>query len=383
MSNKDDLTAFTNAVKKEAEGRWRHIYMSLCPSMHLAVQTSDRKKSAQVPDPITGEGKTRFRLIPRQWETHGGGIMNPDDFYDGWRLLMECNGWSFWDAICEVGELLGVKRSLMGLGSYTANTAIPKAAPPPKEIQPDYEAMEKHKQRMVKTWKQTFPLSHPSAEIARKYLSNRGLMYLEKITWVRFHPNCYRWHEDSKLEKGGYATFEPAIICAMMSPDGKTINLHRTYLTTDGYKAAGEDNKSMMAMPEGFKSNGACTLIGVKSLDDLSDLVMVCEGLETGLAVYQQYKVPVLVCHTAGLLHDVIIPEHVNKVIIMADRDNSKTGKNMAVELKARLIDEGKKATWGAPGSDCKGGEKGADWNDVLKEGAKWPSLQRILSIIA
>lgn len=57
----------------------------------------------------------------------------------------------------------------------------------------------------------------------------------------------------------------------------------------------------------------------------------------------------------------------------MADRDNSKTGKNMTVELKARLIEEGKKATWGAPGADCKGGEKSADWNDVTKEGSEWP----------
>jgi hypothetical protein len=370
--SKNEITAFIEAVKKEAEGSWRFIYGNLCPSMSLAVAMADKRRNGHVPDPITGLGKDRFRLLSK-WEYNGGGILNPDQYLDGWELLMRCNGWDFMTSINEVAGLMRIERSKFGFGDYKAKSIVPKAKIV-EEVKIDYEAIEKHKTRMINTWKSSYPLTHPESALARKYLASRGIINIERLRWVRFNPKCFRFYEAEEGEQRH--TFEPAIICAMQDVTGKTINLHRTYLTKDGTKGVGDGVKAPMLTPAGYTVSGTSTLIGCDSNGELPQLVMVCEGLETAASIWQQYKVPVLACHTAVNMLNVDLPNHVTKVIIMADRDVSNTGQRIAIKLKDALISEGKQAVWGQPGKETIGGPKGADWNDTLMEGAKWPSLQ-------
>jgi hypothetical protein len=383
-----DLTAFIEAVKKEAEGRWRFIFGALCSKLNLAIDTFDKHKSRQVPDPITGAGKTRFCLM-KKWEQNGAGIFSPytpDDVMDGWQLLMECNTWSFMDCINEVGELLNVKRSKFGFGQYTAATKQPAAAPVVPEVEVDHASIQKHKNKMVRFWKPTYHLDAPEAEIARVYLLSRGIKAVRQ-KWVKFHPAAYYYDELTKSY-----SYHPAIVCAVQDSEGKTTTIYRYYLTADGKKLTAvngveiEDGKKPMGLPNGMTISGSSTILGEMRSDGL---VFMVEGLETGFSVFQQYgyQVPVIVGHTANGMLQADLPTGTKAVVIFTDRDVSKiengkekgyTGQRTSIQLKAHLIEEGINALWTAPGAEVKDGPKGADWNDAANQGGKFPALDLI-----
>ncbi len=383
-----DLTAFIEAVKKEAEGRWRFIFGSLCSNLSVAIATFDKQKSRQVPDPITGAGKTRFCLM-KKWEQNGAGIFSPftpECVMDGWQLLMECNSWSFMDCINEVAELLNVKRSKFGFGQYTAAIKVPASAPVAVEVAVDHAAIDKHKQKMVRFWKETYHLDAAQAAVARRYLLSRGIKAI-RTKWVKFHPSAYYYNELTKT-----FSYHPAIVCAVQDDQGKTTTIYRYYLTADGTKLVAvdgveiEDGKKPMGLPNGMTISGSSTLLGDLREDGL---VFMVEGLETGFSVFQQYgyQVPVVVGHTANGMLQASLPNGTKAVVIFTDRDVSKiengvekgyTGQRTSIQLKSHLIEEGINALWTAPGADVKDGPKGADWNDALKQAGEFPSLEII-----
>jgi hypothetical protein len=393
---KNDLTAYIEAVKREANGNWRAIYGDLCPNMHQAMDAADKKRSLQVPDPITGAGKTRFSLL-KNWEQEGKGIFSPFTAgcsMNGWTLLMECNGWEFLTAIDEVANLLGVKKSLFGFGEYKA-TKIPAKVvvkEPEPTISEEEKAIriQKHKDKMVRFWKETYHIDAPESKVARTYLASRGLDPI-RMKWVKFHPSAYYYDEASKSY-----SYHPVISCAVQTAQNVTKTIYRYYLTPEGAKLKEvngveiEDGKKPMGLPYecDYTINGCYTLLGDLRGDGL---IFMCEGLETGLSIFQQYgyEVPVIVGHTANGMLQAELPEGTKAVIIFADRDKSKiengierglTGQRVSATLKEQLLQDGVKALIALPGKDVVDGKKGADWNDAFVQNGRFPVLANIIA---
>jgi putative DNA primase/helicase len=88
-----------------------------------------------------------------------------------------------------------------------------------------------------------------------------------------------------------------------------------------------------------------------------TDALVICEGVETGLAIQQATKLPVWSALSASNLPRVEVPTCVNKVIIAADGDEA--GELAALAAAKRLLSEGREVRIARPG------RAGADFNDL------------------
>jgi putative DNA primase/helicase len=84
----------------------------------------------------------------------------------------------------------------------------------------------------------------------------------------------------------------------------------------------------------------------------------IAEGLETALAVREQFGVTCWSTVTAGYLAKFIPPEGVNHVLIFGDSDESYTGQAAAYVCARRLVTKKYKVTVKLPP------EMGLDWAD-------------------
>lgn len=102
------MTYFYEAdtVRQAARGGWLSILEQLAPALGDAIDAAPR----HVDCPFIGHGgKKDFRLFDDAAET-GGGICTCGTSHDGFELLMKINGWSFKDALQEVGDLVRAER---------------------------------------------------------------------------------------------------------------------------------------------------------------------------------------------------------------------------------------------------------------------------------
>lgn len=95
-----------DAVRKAARGGWLEILPRLAPSLGEAVDRSPRHVTCPFPE---HGGDKDFRLFKDAAET-GGGICTCGTSHDGFELLMRANGWSFAEALREVGDLIGAPK---------------------------------------------------------------------------------------------------------------------------------------------------------------------------------------------------------------------------------------------------------------------------------
>ena len=85
-------------------------------------------------------------------------------------------------------------------------------------------------QRIAEMWAQCVPLV--PGDPVTLYLKRRGFGGVWPLPEVlRLHRALPYWHGAEKL-----GTF-PAMVAPIVAPDGRTVALHRTYLTADGRKA--------------------------------------------------------------------------------------------------------------------------------------------------
>lgn len=206
-------------------------------------------------------------------------------------------------------------------------------------------------------WNSSFPSSHPDAEPLRRYLCNRGLGkvvgHLTKV--VRFHPKMAYWQD------GQWLGMFPAILCRVDSPDGKPVSIHRTFLTSDGYKAPVSNPKKLMSPAIAGSTRGAAI-----RLHRPARYLAVAEGVETALAVYIATQTPTWATISAGGMEALILPEAIQHILIMSDLDRSKAGEMAAYKLAKRLFNEGRDARIVIPEGPTPEGCKSIDWLDVL-----------------
>jgi hypothetical protein len=163
-------------------------------------------------------------------------------------------------------------------------------------------------------WEQGLPIVGSAAEV---YLSSRGIT-IEVPPTLRFH---------EKLKHGPTDSCWPALLALITdSVSAEPIGLHRTFLTFDGGgKAPIEPAKMKLG-----RANG-----GVVRLGEVTDQLMVAEGIETALSVQQACSVPVWAALSASGLKSLNLPPGITSITILADGDP--TGEAAALAAARRL----------------------------------------------
>lgn len=188
-------------------------------------------------------------------------------------------------------------------------------------------------------WAETVPITGSPAQT---YLQARGITCALPET-LRYHPEC--WHCSGQRH--------PALIARVDGADRFAV--HRTYLRRDGAgKASVTPNKAMLGGVKG----------GAVRLAQGTGVLVVCEGIETGLSLAQS-----LACRTPNVwaalstsgLTALRLPAVPHHLVIAPDGDAA--GRKAADCLARRADSLGwELSIMQAP--------DGCDFNDILKEQA-------------
>jgi len=299
-----------------ARGKWQTIL----PQLGIAKEFLVNRHG---PCPMC-EGKDRFRFDDKDGK--GTWFCNQCGAGEGIELVKRACRMEFKEAAQAIERIAG-----------TAPIHI-RTGPDPAKI----------KESMNLIWKSAAPLSALPATV--KWWHSR-LGHIPETTELRAVQAL------SCPEQG----LHPAMVAKITDVDGKPVNLHRTFLTSDGRKADFPEIRRVMPiqMPKG------CAVRLAKPTDVLG----IAEGIETAAAVTKMFGVPCWAAVNANNMEGWIPPADV-RVIIYGDNDLSFTGQASAFALAKRLRREKREVSVSIPE------RAGWDWNDVLlNEGASlWDS---------
>jgi hypothetical protein len=198
--------------------------------------------------------------------------------------------------------------------------------------------------RNARLWAACRPLM--PGDPVTQYLEHRGLAGVRPLpSLLRFHRAMPYWHDTEKL--GVY----PAMVAPIVAPDGRTVALHRTYLTSDGRKADVPKVKKLTGAAGPLA--GACIPLHKPA----RGTVGIAEGIETGLPGWLGSGVPTVAGYCARQLAVWRWPTGVQRIVIFADAD--KAGRAAANTLRSRAMAAGLRCEVLTPT------DEGADWCDV------------------
>lgn len=334
-----------DAIKDAALGRWDAILQAA----GLAPAYLSKRHGAC---PVCMAGKDRYRFSNQGGR--GTWICNKcrPEGADGFGLLMALNGWGFIEAARWVGQYLGIAS-----GDMAAATGLDPAVIAKRQQQEAAERAQKWAKARadnVKLWRQAAPVAHGS--IVAQYLCSRGLVLDVFPKALRFHPAVAYWQkdDDGKLAKLGEF---PAMLAAVVNPEGVAVALHKTHLNPQGKKAD---------VPCVKKWTGASGDVAgaVIRLFPAGESLALAEGIETALGVHLASGLPVWAGVSANGLAAAVLPDEVRAVYIFADNDENQAGQNAANALAQRLEAEGRTVRVLVPSI------VGWDWLDVLNADA-------------
>lgn len=280
-------------VREVAQGRWRSIM--------TALGVDERALSGKHgPCPICG-GKDRFRFDDR--EGRGSYFCSGCGAGDGVQLAMGVTGLSFRDAAVEIERLAGVARLTVA-------------------------KRERSDEAKLAALRHAFVESKPiqSGDEVFSYLAGRGLGLYDLPESVRTHPGM------SYRENGAVIGVFPAMLAVVTAPDGRAVNLHRTYLS-GSLKAPVSAPKKLM---QGLSVAGAAI-----RLTPASRTLGIAEGIETALAASELFDVPVWSCISTSGIESFEPPAGVDHVILFADNDANFAGQAAAYRAAHRLALKG------------------------------------------
>ena len=270
-----------------AHGRWREIL----PRLGVDPKFLTNRHG---PCPLCG-GKDRFRFDDKHGDgTYYCGQCRPGS---GLILLQKLHGWSWKEAADEVDKIIGTDTPI--------NVA---ALPDPTDDQ------ERRRQRLQHVIDDATDLT-----IVGEYLNGRGLTVIPTILFG--HRALAYYSEDRKFV-GRY----PAMIAPVIGPDGALQSVHRTYI------ADVPSRKKLTAKVDAI--NGAAV-----RLFEPTDVLAVAEGIETAIAAYELFNVPVWAVLNSGNMEKWRPPESVRALHIFGDNDSHKefAGQSAAFNL-ARAV---------------------------------------------
>lgn len=239
------------------------------------------------------------------------------------RLLLNCKkfGCTYRDILAAAG---------IASGSYLP----PDPATIAQRNAEKYKEAMKRAMQAQRLWQQAQPIV---GTLAETYLRGRGITCPFPDT-LRFHGAC--WHATAKRL--------PALVSLVDGGDGFAV--HRTYLCSDGRKAAVEPAKAMLGAVQG----------GAVRLTSAGGPLVVAEGIETALSLASGLlRAPASIwaaLSTSGV-RSLRIPADPHRLTIAPDGDAP--GRDAAHALAERAHGLGWQVSF-LPAPD------GRDWNDIL-----------------
>lgn len=299
-----ELDARVRDVKQRAHGRWTELLRGLgVPASILSGKNQ--------PCPMCG-GTDRFQYTDKFGE--GNYLCRSCGTGGGLKLAMHVLGLRF-------PELLErLERELSVPVAYQAKDNRPKLQRDMRDV-------------AARIWNEARPV-RPGDEVDR-YLRGRGLQLEAFPQSLRYHPALSYFErvngQSRSVKVGEFA----AMIALVQAPDGGLLTLHRTYLA-DGKKAFGGESKKLLS--SGYYG-------GAVRLDEAKRSLALCEGIETGLAVWLATAMPVWAALNCGNLERVQLPADVDDVAIYADNDadGDFSGQVSAFTLAQRLVREARR----------------------------------------
>lgn len=200
---------------------------------------------------------------------------------------------------------------------------------------------------MRKVWAQSRPIT-PDCP-AGLYLSRRGVVLTHTPRAVRWVPSL--WHAQGDF---------PAMVAQVVSPDGKAVNIHRTWLTPDGQKAPVEPCRKIMAgsIPKG----SAIRLFNHK------ETLGIAEGIETAYHASNRFNVPVWSLIAEGNLQGFRPPEGVTDMWVFGDADKNYVGQAAAYIVARDVLRQCEREKREIRVRVAVPDALGTDWADVTDE---------------
>ena len=210
----------------------------------------------------------------------------------------------------------------------------PRAMPRSVAIEPD-AAAERRQELVRDIWRHAQPIS-PLFELPWLYLTKlRGLR--------RWHPERLLWHPACPWGSGTTGCIIAPINAAR---GGLVVGVWRIKPSLEG--------KAERRGLGPTKGNAA------RLFHPPGSQVVIAEGVEDALAAHELTSLPAWAALSAGNMADLVLPQHLLEVLILADRDDNGLGQERAHLLAARLRREGRHAEVRSPTT-------GKDANDVLR----------------
>lgn len=348
-------------VRDQAAGHWLEIFRSLCPGM---FDDAINHLGDHVTCPFHG-GENDFRFIKKvkiasrtTTAESGVAMCTCGKYSDGFSVLMRATGWTFPEVLEEVDAWLNGRSAPLPVQAVTPKTTA----------EDDLAEIERLRAKVVTLWNAGKPLDVDYVPYYRERGIHRDVIL--QANDLRFLPSLgYYAKVDKKLEKiGSY----PAILALMRGPDGQPVAVHRTWLSAD--KTGKAPVLKAKKLSETCGASGAAIRM-FNAVD--SDILGLCEGVETGASVRQlaesgywpefgERKVPVWPCYSEGNIRSFIVPQDLLRtlktIVVFADHDEKGTGYAAAMAFKERMAAEHPHLTVLIKMPEV----PGFDWNDVL-----------------
>lgn len=202
----------------------------------------------------------------------------------------------------------------------------------------------RNSERIAELWRQCLPLV--PGDPVTLYLKRRGFAGVWPL------PECLGLHRALPYWHDGEVTGTfPAMVAPIVAPDGRTVALHRTWLTRDGRKADVPSVRKLTAASGPLA--GACVPLFKPERGPIG----IAEGIESALAAWCASGVPTVAAYSAGNLAAYRWPAGVRRLVIFADHDAP--GVEAAETLRKRARAAGLCVSVIPPT------EPGFDWCDV------------------
>jgi hypothetical protein len=227
----------------------------------------------------------------------------------------------------DTGAAMAWSRRWLGIDDGAAE--LPRRAAPAKQPDPGPDP-----DRWRRVWQAACPIA---GTLAETYLAGRGLHFGDRKGRVlRFAARSCRKSPDGDFEQ------HPALLAALSDArTGEQCGLINIYLAPDGRDRL-RDKKAKTV-----RGRAAGAVVMLDAFDAPTMGLVLCEGVETGIAIHQSGLRPIWACGGAGTLATLPILGAIAALTIAADSD--KTGQDAAEELAQRYRQAGREPAIIAP----------------------------------
>jgi putative DNA primase/helicase len=298
-------------LQERARGRWHGIL----PAIGISEKFLKRKNG---PCPMCG-GKDRWRFT--DIDGKGTWWCNNCKGGNGVALVMRFSGLPFTEAAQRIERVIG------GVAPADA---------------PATERSDQHKRDALNAlWKSG--RSVRADDPVDRWLHSRGV-------GMQNYPKCLRAGMRIR-HSGPPVSWHPTMLAMVTDTSGKPATIHKTYITTDGTKAAVDKVRMFCA--------GSVPAGGAVRLTSPEPILGIAEGIETALAATKMFGIPTWAALSDWGVDKFEPPADTKRLMIFGDNDTHCAGQraaySAATRLSARLEVEVKIPE-----------KSGTDWNDVL-----------------